>query len=537
MDLIETVFEQSGQYHDRYFGETFTLPYSFDAIQIQPNELVTYRTLNDSLEKLYHNFTYLYGLTRVSSNTIPDALSGIAAVSGANTFFQWYTTNVNTSSFATTDSAGLYQYDSIRKMDIAYSSIFNSYLLFSGGSSNLIVTSTDATTTFAPIISATYVTTNSQLQFGNITSIKIADTYLFVLDSVNSSLYRYNISGLLSNDVFASQLIVDKIIGGTGSFQDRYEFSSPSSMCIYGKHIYVLDAGNYTVKVYDFDFNFIAAYQLKQDLLNTSPTDIICDTDTGEFIIVTATGLIFKYSNTFDFIEKHSMVLNIPEYASIQNVFVSKSFKNVYYIVTAANIYKLYMSKPGDIIGKFSLYRFNNTLDGETFLTAESVSTGDADFVFIFSNGNYRTKVLLAVDTPNLVSVLTDDNFDVYSLDDIKCSPGEYVQTWVITKAIMKLLLNHLRLKDKIKGRFTGVYDKNNNPLLAGTLYFLLDDLDLTSYDITPEHVLGNNEALTSAAVNRGLEKIYNIQTAILEKSNTVVQDSSYFKTQPVILT
>ena len=74
-------------------------------------------------------------------------------------------------------------------------------------------------------------------------------------------------------------------------------------------------------------------------------------------------------------------------------------------------------------------------------------------------------------------------------------------------------------------------------PLLAGTLYFLLDDLDLTSYAITPEHIVGNNEPLTSAVVNRGLEKIYNIQSAIISKSNVIVQDSSYFKTQPVTLT
>ena len=125
----------------------------------------------------------------------------------------------------------------------------------------------------------------------------------------------------------------------------------------------------------------------------------------------------------------------------------------------------------------------------------------------------------------------------IFELSEVILNPGEYIQPWVINKSVIKLLLNHLRLKDKIKGRFTAIYDQNQVPLLAGTLYFLLEDLDLTAYLITPDHVIGNNEILTNAAVNRGLKKMFDLQTSIINKSNVIVQDSSFFPNQFVTLT
>ena len=104
----------------------------------------------------------------------------------------------------------------------------------------------------------------------------------------------------------------------------------------------------------------------------------------------------------------------------------------------------------------------------------------------------------------------------------------------MLNKSIVKLLLNHLRLKDKIKGRFVGVYDSNNNPLLDGTLYFLLKDLDLTAYQITLDHFAGNNEVFATAVANRGLRKIYDLQQSIIAKSNTIIESSGYSENLPV---
>ena len=121
-------------------------------------------------------------------------------------------------------------------------------------------------------------------------------------------------------------------------------------------------------------------------------------------------------------------------------------------------------------------------------------------------------------------------------MDDIKLLPGEYSQTWVINKAIQKLVINHIRLKDKILGRFFGTFDSNNNLLVNGYLYFLLADLDLTGYSITLDHFAGNNEAYLNTVVNRGLEKIYNLQELMISKSNAIIKDSSFSENKAVLI-
>jgi hypothetical protein len=195
----------------------------------------------------------------------------------------------------------------------------------------------------------------------------------------------------------------------------------------------------------------------------------------------------------------------------------------------------VYITKPHDTIGTFSLYRFGVYPDAILCSdTVPSFGTPGMDNLYIFITKSSSTWLLQTQEFSNYVSVLTLDNFPVYTKNEILIDKQEYVQTWVFNKAFNKLILNNLRLKDKIKGRFTGVYDSQNNPLLSGTLYFLLNDLDLTAYQITPDHFVGNNEALSSVVINRCLQKIYNLQVSMISKSNTIIQSSSFFQNQAV---
>ena len=224
---------------------------------------------------------------------------------------------------------------------------------------------------------------------------------------------------------------------------------------------------------------------------------------------------------------------------SIKNIFTSKNFTNVYYITTNYNIWKFYASKPKNPIGKYTLYRLGLPAT-DTYSYGSSVSGTDTgtDSVYILSlrsSDNVR-RIVKAIDSENYADVLTLPDFPVYTLDEIKLKPGEYTQAWVINKAIQKLVLNHIRLKDKIIGRFYGRYDERNNLLLHGFFYFLLKDLDLTGYTITLDHFAGNNEALLNTVINRGLEKVYNVQSLMISKSDTIILDSSTSENQAVFI-
>ena len=143
MEQIETIFANSGRFHDRYFGESFTLPYDFETIKIQPNELATYRVVNDALSKLYENFLYLYGLTRVSSNMIPDSLSAVAGVSAGDTQFRWYSKLPQTQ-FGPLSAAGVAALDDVTRLHITYSNIFERYILFAHSDNIITILETNA---------------------------------------------------------------------------------------------------------------------------------------------------------------------------------------------------------------------------------------------------------------------------------------------------------------------------------------------------------------------------------------------------------
>jgi len=537
MQKIETIFKNANLLHDRFFNESFQLPYAFESIKIEGNDLSTYRIINDSLSKLYDNFLYLYGLTKMASNAVPAALSGIYAVSGTNTAASWYNSALlnlnNTSPFY---QAGLPDLDNVKSFSITYSELYNGFLMAAITDTSLVIASmAEDDSSFSVILSSSVADSYLTLPFQDLKNAKFIGDYLYVLDRYYNNLYRYDLKGLLSDDIFPKILKIDNTIGGFGIFQDKYKFNSPSSFCVLKENLYVLDAGNYSIKEYDKNFINLNVYQYRGIFGADAPVYIDADEYTGKVFVVTTNKLLYIFEPGFTSYTYVDVSNIITSSVTFKNIFASKSFKNCLYIVTSQDIYKIYISKPKNIVGKYSLYRFGVSVDDIVCAeSAPSVLSPGTDAIYLFTNVGAATNIIQTSDSENFISVLSLSDFEVYTKDEILVNKEEYTQTWVINKAIVKMLLNHLRLKDKIKGRFTGKYDENGNPLLVGTLYFLLDDLDLTAYTITLDHFAGNNEVLSSAVVNRGLQKIYDLQLTMINKSNTIIQSSSFFENQSV---
>jgi hypothetical protein len=58
---IQDIATQNGIIFNRSSGDILQLPYSdFDAIKIQPNDIVTESVINSVVEKLYNNYLYIY---------------------------------------------------------------------------------------------------------------------------------------------------------------------------------------------------------------------------------------------------------------------------------------------------------------------------------------------------------------------------------------------------------------------------------------------------------------------------------------------
>ena len=436
MDL-NTIFNQNGLIFNNFFNKSLTLPFNFDQIKIQSNDISNYRVFNQSISKLYINYLYLYGWTQLASNVIPVTSNGI--VGNYNNTFNW-NYNLSSTQFQSFSSLGIGDLD---KSDIIYPLYYNNTnLLITCSTSAVNIINSPTNNSTINIIFSTYQTDyNSTLYFKDITSIVAVANNLYVLDGQNNSIFLYNIESLLYNN---SAYYLSKTLGGLGLAQDNTKFNNPISICTDGNQIYVLDQGNLSIKVYDLNLNWVATYILNADFKNSIPVYITYNQNI--IYVVDDQNKLSLYSGSYlTKTAEYSLHLNGSE--TFKNIFFAKSNKDILYIVTTQNIYKRFITDLNVSIGKFLLYNFNIT-SSENLLWADSISYDQInDYVYILSNNNTSTKILQFVDNENFISILTEPTFDVYPLSSINVVDNEYNQEFCYNKSLIPLMLNHLQLK------------------------------------------------------------------------------------------
>ena len=147
------------------------------------------------------------------------------------------------------------------------------YFHYSTGDS-VVVESTTEFGSFQTILSGNFVehydpttSTGIQYKFKEVVSVDIVDEFLFVLDKGNLTLFKFDISGLITNDtVVRRKNLKDvqhpgrfllKTLGGTEYTQVKNRLVDPVAISIHDKLIYILDNGTRSIKIYDLNFNYI----------------------------------------------------------------------------------------------------------------------------------------------------------------------------------------------------------------------------------------------------------------------------------------
>jgi len=305
-------------------------------------------------------------------------------------------------------------------------------------------------------------------------------------------------------------------MGGLGTYLDQNLFYEPRSIDVCNSDLFVLDSGNACVKRYDKDLNWRTTYRLFRDFLSAYPVHLSHDS-TGNMYVLTTNETILKYDNNF----QNKTTIHLDKLSAFDStykkVIFSKYDPNIFYVLATGDVFKRLVDQPVDEIGKYLFYLYRVDTD-ETYTGFDTISTFNGDINITFSRSNSGTGKFSAwFDNLNLFSVLNADEFDIYSLEDIKISHEEYLQNWVFNKALSKLILNHMRLRDQIFGKFLSRVDSYGNITFRGTRYFTPEEYATINYfqqDIT--NFIGMNEILQNNIINRCLERIYNIQVAML---------------------
>ena len=518
MDISAAFLEQNLIY-DRYLGAELNLPYSFDDIRIQSNDTATSSLLNLKFKHLYDNYLYLYKNCNLASNVIPISSTAIAGVSAGSNIFTWQR-NLSTSQFISiSNDTPLAGTDRTNTMTMVKNKDRNQYTAFTTNGTTIRAFNFDS---YASYIDNIFTQSDVELGYGvyysNITAFAVAQDYLYVLDSKLNRLSKYDASGFTTgNNVTENRLFYVDSVGNFGSFLSKTEFNNPLSLTTDGKDLFVLDSGNSSIKKYDLNLNWVATYRLYVDFLSAFPVDISADTN-GNIYVLTESKKLFRYNNSisdksiFDF----TSILDNDEY--LKKIIFSQSDTNIFYLLTNKNVFKKLVNNPYNTVGKYLLYLYNYDVPADrltAFGSAPSLD-GASDYNLIFSVSGNTGKLGYFYDNLNLFDILAVKDFDIYNFDDMMFNKEEYIQNWVFNKNLSKLIINHMRLRDEIIGKYIAARDRQGNITFRGTRYLLPAELESIFFQQDITFFIGANEIFANNIVNRALEKIYNIQVNLL---------------------
>lgn len=507
-------------------GGTIELPYSYEEIAVPINEISYHETINEIYSKLQSNLIYLYSLTKLSDNNIPFQYAKLASGSSTGLFplcgaFSWIPSNItNTNSSKPLSSYGLPQLDQLVSGNFTKKSPVDSDAnigFFASNTHLYVLTSNYNYNTIGVFLSTNKVTENSTFTFGRIDSIAIDETkqYLYVCDSGNDTIYQYNINNLLEEDnIIGRKIVYVDSMGGTGTYQDIDKFNNPGFLNLYQNNLYIMDRGNYCVKVFDSNMNWVKTFRNKNLFLENEITAFKINPVNNKFYLGfnTILGVFTPELSTSNFFSMSSFFTTNEKIIDFN---FSEVDNNIFYTISNKNIYKKFISKPETYIGKFLLSDNNITTTQFNFSYLTKYSD-NIDNLVVYGKRYNAGMFLSFLEKSSYVTILTNNDLDMYTIDEIRVNPEEYSQDWVFSKSNYKILLNILAMRDRITKRFAGKYDGSGNLLLYGTLYLLDNEVQKEKFDYSLNYLVGINEMYSNSVINRSISKMYDLQTHML---------------------
>ena len=548
-------------------------------ISVSVNDFVVSDTINYSLEKLYDNWLYLISSSIIPSNNIPNAdyyTSIIAAT--PSTGLSWFNTTQFPDISSTTSNGNLNGIKKITKITNTVNS--NNYNLVATTTTNIILLSGTNDSSINIIqndqnplnimrsdSSVTHPSNNINLL--SITNHLINQSNeLFVLDDSLKSLFKFDISGMLTLDKAILNndtpgRLMTGMVGSPGLVTDKNRFYHPVSMVSVNDLIYILDfhpQQGSTVKVFDSQLNWKSNTSLGS-ALSSGPIDIEYNYDTRQFYIlchITAYGgspdvpELVVYDEMFNFIESIGLMESGRHNESIKSeifksIYFSVENPNIMYLVSESNIYKKYASRPTDFIGRFKAEEkkigtgdIGDMKFQDITINSTIVKHGDEsilkDEIFLYES-EYEVIHKFQEDSNYEQSLETQFDEKVLYLAELIIQPGECVNTFVYNKTLMKHIYNNAILLENTSRKFTTTYDVAGISQYVGFQYLNISELSTIHYTTTMNNYIGVNEIVTTHTINRCLEEIYKLQLRLLSSMQEKPTNVYPLVSVPVILT
>jgi hypothetical protein len=585
VDLYQYEIGNNLIFQDRLIVDAVNLPNNLDEIIIPPNEIVTNRVFTAHLKRLYENTLYLYSQLSIASNDIPNRYLYWIGVSAAESLSaneqKWNPSNLVTTNLPYGD----FGYPEIDESNRCITVIKNNnedYISFTVSDTTFSVISSKADkSSTAAVFSTSAIDLNSDKIYSKIEDIAISDNkYVYIADSGNNAIYKYDISGYTSDDItIADKKFLLDVFGQQGDLKSRTGFDEPTVIEANSNRVYIFDSINKCIKTYTTDFAWINTFILNTDITILdlqynkfhNAVFALAEKDSFDYTLIVfdydAKNIIAEY----DLDEKYEEIIDgetvkisanrggrirysLDPREQIRGIRFSSQDSNVFYIFSNYNIYKKFLTKPQATIGKWSMTRAGiswgyiwniidanwnslfvtwNTISGSgrenIDITDMSILPRDDNFDDIFVSTKAGDpgafKILYCNEFTLYDNVLMASDVNVYNTTRFGTLDDEYINAFTVNKEIYKQSFNIIAMRNLLKGRFAGSYNIAGNLLYEQYDYITDKELENIAIDNIENLYVHENEHVSSEVLNRCLRKLYSVQETMLQLVKTKIKN------------
>ena len=352
-------------FRDRVIAdENITLPNTESECLFNLNDNFDFDLFKFKLDQLRENNTYVYSRLFIASNKLPytDSIT-YASVSAADSeHFEIYTSDATTPTFRSNvkfeDNNYLSSFGGViaatAQTNLDYADRFS---LFACTSSNLICL-TGSNDSLRVIEDTTgYEMEDNNLAFKELGGIASTDKFLYLADTGNNVVLRYDIRGYINNDsALNHKRNYLELVGGYGGETRQTKFIRPTKLAAGNNQVAVYDSGNSVVKVFDEEFNFVTRIT-SIDLKTETMGAFGFDPDFGSLYVITHKDVttnditnrelyLYRFSDE-NYTTKEKVTLNdkVALDEEVNAITFSGADSNYWYFSTNKTVYKKFKTK------------------------------------------------------------------------------------------------------------------------------------------------------------------------------------------------
>lgn len=442
--LLSSTFETSLAVSPYFKNRTIldpidTLPYAEKDVLFQANDFLTERLFKDKLTKLHNNNTFIYSRLFIANNDLPynteitygsvqnknsTTITISSGYSGSIPFRQNTLSNIKA-------LGNIINFQALKKDENQ-----DEYVIF-GITSNQFVSITGNNTNINIIeVSPYYESEENVLPFSSLGGIAIGGNNAYITDTGSNTIIKYDISGYLNGDVaLGNKRNLTEILGGEGPSNLKTKFRQPKEITTNGKLVVVHDTGNTVLKVFDTKFNYhsrITTIPLKKQPLAGIKFN-------NHYNLLYA--ITYDQSNTklnlyiYDLTAANRRPVIVDKVLDlgitlkpgevVQNVEFSKNSSEYYYICTNKNSYKLYVTLPNKVIGRYQETKLFNA-ETSTVNDTRVLTVTSAPIVTITPPTTFTTSTVTLCSTPDVITTQSEV-INIPQIKDIK--PDTFIYT------------------------------------------------------------------------------------------------------------